>query len=181
MKINRTKILFSLIFLATIGSGLWYYHTADRGPIYEYQANRDTQDILSLFKSDWYWLVADDEYSPEFMLKYRAPRQDRMYEGRLRIKVLREGDQFIGFSAYYMKTKTIGFINFIAIKPAFRGKRYADILMRDALDGLINMGATEIQLVTRPTNINAQKVYRRFNFEETYNDGEFVYFTYYVH
>ena len=180
MKITRNKILLSLACLASLGAGVWYYQSIENGPLYEYQEERDTQDILSLFKSDWYWLVADDEYSAEFMLKYRAPKQERMYSGRMRIKVLREDDQFIGFAAYYMKSPTLGYLNFVAIKPELRGKKHATTLTKYAIDDMIKSGAKKIDLVTRPSNIAARKLYNRFDFKEVFNDGEFVYYSFNV-
>lgn len=177
------KILISIGFFLVIAGGVWHYRSVQRGPIYEFNYERDAQSILSIFDTDWYWLVADsrDQYSPEFMLKYRAPKQNRMYEGRMYIKVLRnEQDQFVGFAAYYPKTNDVWFFNFLAIKPEFRGKRYADKLMDYALKDMKAKGAKQITLITRPTNKAAQSVYRRFKFQETFNDGEYVGFTYFV-
>src|SRR5579872_6378081 len=177
------KIVLSLGFLAAIGGGVWYYSSLDRGPIYEFNYERDAKSILDLFDKDWYWLVADsrDQYSPEFMLKYRAPKQSRMYEGRMQIKVLRDKQgEFIGFAAYYPKSKDLWFFNFLAIKSEFRGQRNADKLMAYALKDMISKGAKEITLITRPSNKAAQSVYRRFNFQETFNDGEYIGFTYFV-
>lgn len=177
------KIVLSLGFFVAIGAGVWYYTGIERGPIYEFNYERDAKPILEIFDKDWYWLVADsrEHYSPELMLKYRAPKQNRMYEGRMQIKVLRnEQDQFVGFAAYYPKSKDVWFFNFLAIKPEFRGKRYADKLMACALADMKARGAQEIALITRPSNKAAQSVYRRFKFQETFNDGEYIGFTYFV-
>lgn len=167
------------IFTMSLGAGIFYYLSIPRGPIYDFDPARDTQDILQVFERDWYWLVSSDDYSPEFMLKYRAPGRNPLYIGRLRIKVLRENDAFVGFTAYYMKTSDLGFLLFLAVDPEFRGKGYGDTLTRYALNDLIRMGTKRIRLVTRTDNIPAQKLYSRMGFRETSRDDEgFVYFEY---
>lgn len=174
------KSFLVAVSIAALGIGIYYVHTP-RGPIYEYDEARDTQDILNLFRKNWYWLTASDDYSPEFMLKHRAPNKSQMYLGQLRIKVLREKDTFVGFSAYYMKAKDLGFILFVAVEESMRGKRYGEQLMRQAIDELGKMGAKRIDLVTRTNNYSGQKLYTRLGFQETLRDSEgFVYYTYYV-
>lgn len=179
---SKGKVLVIALLLAGLG-GIGYvtYQATQecsiRAPLYEFEEERDAVDILEIFDQDWYWLVADDDYSPEFMLKYRAPKQDPLYAGRMHIKVLREQDEFVGFVSYYMKTNTLGFLNFLAIKPEFRGKRYADQLMRYAIDDMKRMGATRIDLITRPSNTSAQKVYNRMGFVLTRQDGDYVSFS----
>ncbi len=178
---NKIKKLLLAASLATIVSvGTYYYFSIPRGPIYEYNEARDTQLILDLFKKNWYWLVSSADYSPEFMLKHRAPSKNPLYIGRLKIKVLYEQDDFVGFAAYYMKTKDIGFVLFLAIQDELRSKGYGRLLMQHALDELAKMGAKKIRLVTRPTNVSAQKVYKVVGFYETSRDEEFVYFEYMV-
>ncbi len=177
------KILISCSLIALVGGGAWYYSSIEWGPVYEFNDERDTQSILDLFKSDWYWLVADspEYYSPEYMLKYRAPKQhDPMWERRMRIKVLREDDTFIGFAAYYMKSPTLGYLNFVAVKPELRGKKHATTLAKYAVDDMVKSGAEKIDVVTRPSNIAARKLYNRLDFEEVFNDGEFVYYSFNV-
>ena len=167
------------IFTMSLGAGIFYYLSIPRGPIYDFDPARDTQDILQVFERDWYWLVSSDDYSPEFMLKYRAPGRNPLYIGRLRIKVLRKKDAFVGFTSYYMKTSDLGFLLFLAVDPEFRGKGYGDTLTRYALNDLIRMGTKRIRLVTRTDNIPAQKLYSRMGFRETSRDDEgFVYFEY---
>jgi len=41
-------------------------------------------------------LTTNPEYSPEFMLKYRACEQNIAAVGRLNIRVLQDGDQIVG-------------------------------------------------------------------------------------
>lgn len=183
MKFDRSvwkkRHISAAIFTLFIGAGIFYYLSIPCGPIYDFDPARDTQDILQVFERDWYWLVSSDDYSPEFTLKYRAPSRNPLYIGRLRIKVLRENDDFVGFTAYYMKTSDLSFLLFLAVNPEFRGKGYGDALTRYALNDLISMGTKRIRLVTRTDNIPAQKLYSRMGFRETSrNDEGFVYFEY---
>ncbi len=179
-RLSYKKIIIGLLFMCAVGAGVLYYVSVSHSPIYEFDEKRDTQPILKLFHENWYWLVASSDYSPEFAFKYRAPSQDPRYLGKLRVKVLREKNTFIGFVAYYMKTETEGKVLFLAVKTAARGKRYGQQLLQYALDDLINnMGAKIIKLVTRTNNLRAQKLYNRAGFKETSRDDEgFVYLKY---
>ena len=112
-----------------------------------------------------------------FMLKNRAPNmRDSRYFGKLNIKVLRENDQFIGFVAYYMKNFFIGQLLFLAVKPEFRGKGYAQKLMQYAIEDLKKQGATMITLVTRTSNVAAQAVYKKAGFHVSHEEDGYVYF-----
>ncbi len=164
-----------------LGVGISYYLSVSRGPIYDFDYARDAQEVLAIFERDWYWLVSSsrEHYSPEFTLKYRTPKRNPLYFGRFCIKVLREGDAFVGFVAYFMETSDLGDLRFLAVNPEFRGKGYGDKLTRYALNDLICMGAKRIQLVTRTDNIPSQTLYKRLGFYETSRDNEgFVYFEY---
>lgn len=179
--VRNVALAGSLFALACgIGYGVYRYQNFEQGPIYEFDAQRDTKPILDIFERDWYWLVAGDDYSPEFMLQYRAPKQDPVFAGRMHIKVLREQDTFIGFVAYYMKNAQVGFLNFVDINPDFRGKRYAQQLVRYAINAMKDLGASRIDLVTRPSNVSARALYKRLGFVLTGQDPEFVFYTYFV-
>ena len=52
--------------------------------------------------------------------------------------------------------------------------------MSYAIKDMKSKGAKEITLITRPTNKAGQSVYRRFGFKETFNDGEYIGFSYKV-
>ena len=175
-------ILVACFLLGGIGSTAWYFLSPSSGPIYTFDYDRDAQEILQRFDADWYWLVAQsrDEYSPEYMLKYKAPHQNPLYAGRMKIYVARQEDQFVGFITYYMKNKEDGFLNFVDVKPEFRGKGYAQQLVQFALKDFKKMGAKRVSLITRPSNENARKLYTRLGFQETFNDGQFVGYVYYV-
>jgi len=97
--------LFTGITVTILSASILYYVLAPRGPIYDFDPVRDTQEILSIFENNWHWLISSEDYSPEFMLKHRAPSKDPLYVGSLHIKVLREQNKLAGFTAYYMKKK----------------------------------------------------------------------------
>jgi len=171
--------IFAGITAIVLSVGISYYVLALRGPIYNFDPARDTQEILAIFEHNWHWLISSDDYSPEFMLKHRAPSKDPLYVGSLRIKVLREQNKLAGFAAYYMKKRGLGQLLFLAVSQEFRGKGYGEQLVRYVLKDLANMGAYRIRLVTRTTNFPAHRLYNRIGFHEIkpHEDG-FVYFEY---
>ena len=170
--------LILLLSIAGVGTTLYYRQSHEVGPIYVFNEDRDTQSILDIFKSDWYWLVASSDYSPRYMLTYRAPNQNPLDRGKLIIKVLREQEEFIGFTAYYKKSPTVWQLLFVAVKDAMRGKRYGETLVRYALEDMRSKGACRVELVTRTTNLSAQKLYLRMGFKETEREEGYVYFAY---
>ncbi len=171
-----------IIGAALIGTGIWWYYTSTpRDPIYPYDEKRDRAEILEIFKNDKYWLLSSPDYSPEFMLKHRAPNMEYRYFGKLNIDVYREPNKLAGFVAYYMKEPTLGFLLFLDVIPEFRGKekgRHAERLLYHAFRKLKEMGATQIQILTRLSNIRAQKVYRRVGFRDLFEDDGFIYLVY---
>jgi ribosomal protein S18 acetylase RimI-like enzyme len=164
----------TIIGLLSIGSWYLYHISKPQEQILDFDDLRDTKDILTIFKRDWYWLVASENYSPEFMLKYRASDFSSM--GQLNIKVLRNQDKLIGFVAYYLKTPTEGFLLFLDVNPPFRGKGYSEQLLQYAVNELKKLGATTIHLVTRTNNFHAINLYQHTNFTETSRNDGFVYF-----
>jgi hypothetical protein len=42
--------------------------------------------------------------------------------------------------AIYMKNPTLGFLNFVVVDLAFRGKRYAEKMVQYAVDDMIKRG-----------------------------------------
>lgn len=163
--------------LAASGAGIYYYQHQDQGPIYEYCFDRDAQDIKDLMIQDWYWLISSPDYQVDFMLKNRAPNhKDPRYFGKMDIKVLRVNGAFAGFVTYYKKSAYEGTVLFLAVRPEFRGKRYAQMLLDYAVEQLKKQGSLYVRLVTRTNNLKAQAVYVRDGFDELGRDDEFVYY-----
>jgi ribosomal protein S18 acetylase RimI-like enzyme len=173
-------VVLVCIAIFGIGPGTWYYLTRQTGPIYDFTYERDNQGIHDIFKTNWYWLIADNnEYSPEFMMKYHAPNSyEPYYVGKLAIKVLRqpvEGkDTFVGFTSYYMTNEHTGKIQFVAVKQEFRGKGYGEQLTKYALNDLLKKGARTITILTRVNNEHALKIYTRLGFREIARDEKYV-------
>jgi ribosomal protein S18 acetylase RimI-like enzyme len=177
---NLKKIvLFSSIVLATCG-GIVFYHQQkkEQGPIYTFNPIRDTQEMMDIFHKDWYWLLASEESSPAFMLKYRTYDANPAHFGSMHIKVLREGDRLAAFTTYYMETKTQGRLLFLAVGRDFRGKGYGKMLAQVAMEELFKMGADHIALWTRVSNLPAQRIYRDLGFKEMFEDNGYLFFEY---
>ncbi len=183
-KMNRAKkiILLISITLATCsGIGLYLQHQnhqTTQGPIYDFNATRDTQAIMDIFHQNWYWLLASEESSPAFMIKHRTPDANPMHFGSLHIKVLYMHDKLAGFTAYFMENAQEGRILFLAVAHEFRRKGYGKLLAEYAMQQMFNLGATHIALWTRVSNLPAQKVYKELGFKEKFDDNGYVFFEY---
>ena|ERR1700749_1443614 len=109
---NRTRkiILLLSITLATCGGigTYFYYQNVCQGPIYNFNPARDTQAIMDIFNQNWYWLLASENSSPSFMIKYRTPDTNPLHFGSLHIKVLYQEGRLAGFTAYYMESAQQG-------------------------------------------------------------------------
>jgi ribosomal protein S18 acetylase RimI-like enzyme len=177
---SRTKkiILFLCITLA-LGASIAIYQptTSETGPIYTFNASRDTKEMIDIFHQDWYWLLASEESSPAFMLKHRTWDSNPLHFGLMHIKVLREdNDKLAGFTTYYMETKTQGRVLFLAVGKDFRGKGYGKTLILHAMQELFNLGADHIALWTRIANLPAQKIYREIGFKEMSEENGYLFF-----
>ena len=162
-----------LVLLVGRGSG-----SSEGATVSEMNDARDLAQILSLFERNRYWLTATPNFPAEFSFRTRSPNEYPAYRGALTVKVLRDNGNLFGFVSYYMKAPGEGYILFLGVDEKYRGKRYADQLMLHAMEDLIGRGVRRIELITRPTNIAAQKVYRRLGFREVWRDHMFVDFEY---
>lgn len=176
----RIRYILAILLVGVIASSsIWYLGYHEKGPIYSYNATRDHDDLLDLFELERFWLTSTPDYSPQFMLKYMTPNKDPKYRNALHISVMRIDGAFVGFTAYYMHNKDIGMILFLVTRPEFRGKGYGKDLIRHAIAELKKMGAQQVNLVTRTTNIPAQKVYTAVGFDEILRDEQgYVYYEY---
>lgn len=181
---NRVKklIIMGVIIAAVSGYGVYRYCVRDVPIIYNFDAARDTKQMLEMFDKDWYWLFASspEEFSVEHSLQYLTPNQyDKRYFGALKIKVLRQYDTILGFVAYYMHNATKGQLLWLDVRAETRGKGYGYMLAQHAVDQMIAAGAKVIFLWTRLSNIPGQKIYKKIGFKEMYTtNGEYVYFEY---
>jgi len=142
-----------------------------------FNKERDTQFILNCFEQDRYWLTNNPEFSAQYMIDHMTPKPDPAYFGKQNIVLLYFKDQPVGFGAYYMKSFYEGFIHFLYINKAERGKGYSAVLMRYMMNQLSKMGSKFIKLCTRVNNVPARSLYRKLGFKELEPDEQgFVYF-----
>lgn len=181
MKRKNLRILFAIFATITVATAGWFFFLRQTGPqIMEFDINRDGKGIMAIFDRDWDWLIPGgrETFSPELMMAYRAPQQNPLYAGRLKIKVMRDGDKFIGFVAWYMKSADVGFLNFLDVNPEYRGKGYAETLLRYGMDQMLKAGAKKIEMVTWPHNERARKLYDRVGWRAKGIEGRQIHYEY---
>ena len=171
--------VFTAAFSVIIAGLVYFFPFTKPYQIVDFDEKRDTQSILKMFDQDWYWLVAAQrgEYSPEFMLKHRTDDRNPANFGNLFIKVLRDKDKTAGFAAYFKKSFYRGFLRFVAVDRAFRGKGYGEKLTRFAVNDLFAMGVGIVELVTRTDNVKARSLYKKIGFTEDHIEDGFVYYS----
>jgi ribosomal protein S18 acetylase RimI-like enzyme len=168
-----------IVFLGYFGASYWQNYKKEIVPVYTYDKTRDYQDIIDLFELERFWLTSTVDYSPQYMLDFMAPHKGAFYKNKLHIQVARPDKIFAGFTAFYMHDTKTGMILFLATRPEVRGKGYGKMLVRSAIKELKKMGAKKVNLVTRTTNIAAQRVYVSLGFDEITRDEQgFVYYEY---
>lgn len=177
------KIIAVIIAASLIGAAGYYYYTPTppvsviSDSVIPFDYARDADNIKQTFIDDKYWLLSSQDYDVEHMLANRAPnKREPRYIGKLTIKVLYENNQFVGFIAYYLKNFFLGQILFVDVKQEFRGKGYAQKLVKYAIEDMKRQGATMITLVTRTSNTSAQAVYKKLGFFVSFEEEGFVYF-----
>ena len=188
---NHTKkiiLTLSIAFIACAGIATTFmYRTIEQGPIYNFNASRDTAAIMDIFNQNWYWLLASENSSPAFMIKHRTHDANPLHFGSLHIKVLypekphsaqEARHKLAGFAAYYMDTPQQGRLLFLAVPHEFRGKGYGKLLAEYAMQQMFEMGATHIALWTRVNNLPAQRIYKELGFKEVFDENGYVFFEY---
>ncbi len=175
---NRTSkiigLLLGIVIVVLIRLGMCARPTEPT--IRPYERQRDKQALLDIFTKNYYWLVENPQFSADFYLEHQAPKMSPEYIGKETIKVLVVANKVVGFIGYYKKKFYEGFIHFLAIDEAYRGKHYGEKLMRHAINDLFYQGADLIRVETRTNNIPAITLYKRLGFEETKQEDGFVFF-----
>lgn len=185
---KRSYVIASVLASVFFGAGLYYYavvarHVVPSSELVDFDYDRDFSDVMSIFDRNWYWLMPypQEEYDPSYLpnvFSWRAPQANPLKKGSLIIKVIRKDDKVVAFTAYHMKTKTSGFLLFVAVDNDYRGKKYGEAVVTHAIKAMTDLGAKQIQLNTRIDNIPAQTLYKKMGFTETVRQGAFVYYTY---
>jgi len=94
----------------------------------------------------------------------------------LETAVIEHNNKIVGFVSFYLKEPTIGWINMIGVSKEHRGKGYAQVLMKYAMDALYNQaGVTEVGLYVKKENIPAQTLYKKLGFIEDHSPSEALY------
>lgn len=167
-KINIPRFMaLILVGIALVVVGHWYVRSRDGIVVYVPEKHRAF--ILDQFKQDWYWLVSEysTDFSPEFMLDYRASSQEPKDLGNMEIYIYQVKNQPAGFVTFYKKTFYRWQLLFLYVNDAYRRLGIAQKMMEFALDEIRNKGATIVQLVTRVNNDRAQGLYKKLGFIET--------------
>jgi len=173
LKNRLLKIILGISFAVALAAGVSYYIFMPRGPIVEFNYNRDAKQMLQYFYDDWWWLFPGKDFSPEYILEHKAPGKEwyqQKYKGKLNIKVVRKDGHVAAFTTYYKKNHYEGVVQFIYVAPAFRRQGLAVKLTKYAVDQLFKMGLPKVTLTTRINN-PARKIYEGLGFIETGRDG----------
>lgn len=184
---NKTfrYLMLSATFIAIISGTVCYYAFSKSEPYIDFVYERDMPAVQEIIDENWYWLFPEpkETYHPgyvQYVFKHRAPQANPLQHNKLIIKLLRVDNKTAGFVVYYMQSKHIGMLLFLAVKQEYRGKQYGEKMARYAVDQLIKLGATQINLLTRTDNAAARHIYtKKLGFHEIMNDPHgFVYFAY---
>ncbi len=178
--------LVALLLLLVLAVPSWYLLINKTGPasymaldpaISDYTPARDKEDIRKSFHDDWYWLLESMDYSVDHMLDTHSPNSyEKEYQGKMKIKVIREDDKLAGFVTYYPENTLSGRILFLHVSPEFRGKKFGERLIRYAVNDFFNEGKQKVWLLTRVGNARGQALYERLNMQEIGRDPKFVYY-----
>ncbi len=172
----RTSIIGIVAGLLVVAGGLYFYYPGS-SPIKPYDASRDRTFIIDLFKRNWYLLMSD--YSPNydvaFMLDNRAPTTKDMSEaGKLLLQTYVLEGKPVGFIAYYEGDLKIGWVLFLGIDEAYRGKGYSKALMNYVIKDFKKRGMLAIRMYTRTDNTKARKLYESLGFKQIWTDGAYL-------
>ena len=175
---QRLPLIISLILTTIlIAVGYWYMRLgAPCEGITPYIPARDRAFLMKLFQDNWYWLVQEQSsFSAERFLDVKTPGKGENAQDT-KILVYCINGKPIGFVAYHKETFYKGRLRFIAIDAPHRGRGYSDKLMNYALEDMKRMGLGQVTLLTRTDNHPAQKLYKKFNFQEGWKDEKYVRF-----
>jgi ribosomal-protein-alanine N-acetyltransferase len=84
----------------------------------------------------------------------------------------------VGFIVGFMSSEDTGRIFSLAVDPKYRNRKIGSLLLNEIIDVIGKIGAVEIILEVRASNIKAKRFYERHGFFQTwiaekyYNDGE---------
>lgn len=150
-----------------------------KSPIEPFLYARDAEQVISLFQQDYDWLSTrefDRDYIKWVLTTHSPNEYEPEYEGTMNIDVLRDNGRVAGFVTYYLRSPFVGNILFLEVGKDFRCKGYGYVLVRHAIAALFAKNVQIVQLLTRATNLKAQRLYNRVGFTETTRNEGFVYY-----
>jgi ribosomal protein S18 acetylase RimI-like enzyme len=176
MTFTKKNYAIGSFITAIIGAfAVWYYvsHRPCEG-VQPYDAARDREFVIKLFKDNWDWLIASENYLVEFMLDNKASSQDPASAGNLQLFTLCSDGKPVGFTAFYRKNFYKAQILFLVVPESERRKGYAEKMLKFDLEELKRQGFSLAQILTRLDNIRAQNLYKKLGFTEYWRDDRFM-------
>lgn len=185
MTIHKNKKNWWLILAAFIAvivgiSHVWFKQRSCDGVV-AYDAQRDKAAVKELFKHNLSWLVNGPNYQSydvDFMLDNHASAFDPVNKRNLIFNVYCSEGRTVGFEAHFIKSFFKGYILFMVVDQAERGKGYAAQLLKAAIEQIAKAGCSIVELVTSLDNLPAQKLYEKVGFVETHRDEHVVFYEY---
>lgn len=168
-----------LAILCIISSVYYWYSRRSAEPIYTYDATKDRQSLIDIFKQNWFWLTTNPDAedavkSFEHNIDTLSSSNSPFDRGNLMIKVYRDQEHAQGFIAYYRSGWATAKILYIGVNEKYRRRGYAEALMKYALDDLKKQGFTHVELFTRIINERAQNLYKKYGFISHWHDDTYI-------
>lgn len=178
---NRViRISITVFLIAMCCFGVWLYSGAyQQDSLSDFNQKRDLKQMVELFEKNRSFLTYQKYSDPAFLFINKTPSyRDPRFMGSMKIKVIRDGKNLIGYTTYYTDEEGRGKILFVVVDELYRGRRYAQQLVQVALKDFKKWGLKYAYLVTRVDNFSAQKAYERVGFFETDRDDTYVTYGY---
>ena len=172
-----TTTILTILFI--IGSFNYFFSHQSTAPIYTYEAIRDRQSLIEIFKQNWFWLTTNPDEedaikSFEHNIDTLSPSNTPFDSNKLIIKVYHHQGETKGFIAYYRSGWSMAKILYIGVNERYRRRGYAEALLKYALDDLKKQGFTRVDLFTRIINERAQNLYKKYGFISHWHDSEYI-------
>lgn len=176
-KLNRLLIPLTVCLAVAIGS--YFVFRVSSEPIYSYNAQKDREALITIFKQNMFWLTNDpNEQTAVESFKHAIDTSSSsdswLDRGNLLTYVYRDNEATKGFVSYHKVSSSTAKILYIAVDDAYRRRGYAEKLLVYALGDLQRKGYERVELVTRLINKRAQGLYKKLGFRQTWDDGTLV-------
>jgi ribosomal protein S18 acetylase RimI-like enzyme len=175
--VSRWLVPVSLCLAVAAGGYYWLRVSAE--PIFTYDATKDREALITIFKQNMFWLTNETNEdaavaSFKHSIDTNSSSSSWMDRGNLLTYVYRDNEATKGFVSYHKVSSSAAKILYIAIDDTYRRRGYAEKLLKFALADLKKQGYRSVELVTRLVNKRAQGLYRKLGFRQTWDDGTLV-------